>query len=294
MQEKTRARLRILAAAALFSTGGAAIKACSLSGGQLAGLRSAVAALALLAMIPAARTIPRPRELLVGVAYSGALVFFTIACKTTTAANAIFLQYTAPFYLLLFGPWLLRERASRRDLAFLAAAAVSLPLFFLDASAPSATAPDPLLGNLMGILSGVCWAATLLGLRWLGRGGGSAYGSVVSGNAIAFAVCLPWILPLQLSYADLAVLLYLGVFQVALAYVLVTAALKELSAFEASILLLVEPVLNPLWAWLAHGERPGAWAFVGGSLLLGATAAKGWLDARAEAAATAPRAPGRS
>src|SRR6185369_7797288 len=151
----------------------------------------AIAAVAFLALVPAARKLPDRRELLVGVAYSGALVFFVAANKLTTAANAIFLQYTAPIYLLLLGPLCLRERVTRRDVLFLLAAALGLALFFVDVARPLATAPDPARGNLFGLASGVSWAATLIGLRWLGRTHGSGVGSVVAGNVIAVLVCVP-------------------------------------------------------------------------------------------------------
>jgi drug/metabolite transporter (DMT)-like permease len=80
------------------------------------------------------------------------------------------------------------------------------------------------------------------------------------------------------------VITYLGVFQIALAYVLLTSALRHVPAFEASVLLLIEPVLNPVWAFLVHGERPGAWALAGGVVIVAATAIKTWWDGRVEAA----------
>ncbi len=296
MRERSRARLSVLATAALFSTGGAAIKATVLSGAQVAGLRTGIAALAFLAMVPAARRVPRWREVLVGCAYAGSLVFYTLANKRTTAASTIFLQSTAPLYILFLGPWLLRERARRGDLVFLAAAAAGLSLFFLDVGAPQKSAPDPLLGNLFGLASGLCWALTLVGLRWLGSRGENV-SAALAGNCLAFLVCLPWTASISGARAqDWIVVAWLGVFQVAIAYVLLTAALKHLPAFEASVLLLVEPVLNPIWAWLLHGERPGPWALVGGAVLLGATLVKSRLGARGEdagARASMPEAPGR-
>src|SRR5436190_1260690 len=131
-----RSRLEILAAAALFSTGGAAIKACALTGWQVASFRSGMAALAVLAMVPAARRIPGPRAIAVGAAYATTLILFVRANKLTTAANTIFLQSTAPLYVLLLAPWLLRERPRRRDLAFMAAMAIGLTLFFVGEEAP--------------------------------------------------------------------------------------------------------------------------------------------------------------
>jgi drug/metabolite transporter (DMT)-like permease len=130
----------------------------------------------------------------------------------------------------------------------------------------------------------VGWATTVVGLRWLapkGADGSSGVGAVVSGNVMAFAMCLPFALPFSGgTAADWAVIGYLGVFQIALAYVLVTSALRHVEAFEASVLLLVEPVMNPVWAWIVHGEAPGQWALVGGAVILASTLVKTWLDVR--------------
>jgi len=291
--------MAILATAVLFSTGGAAIKATHLTGAQVSGLRSVIAALAFLALVPTARRVPSWREWLVGGSYAGALVFYALANKLTTAANTIFLQSTAPLYILFLGPWLLRERIERRDLVFLGAAAAGLSLFFLDVDAPQATAPDPLLGNLLALASGVCWALTLVGLRWLGSRGQNV-SAVVAGNVVASVLCLPFVGSLAAVGApDWIALLWLGVFQVAVAYVLLTRALRRIPAFEASILLLLEPLLNPIWAWILHGEVPGSWALAGGGILLGATIVHDRVvERRARPlepeGTTTPRAPDRS
>ncbi|HEX5760667.1 MAG TPA: DMT family transporter [Thermoanaerobaculia bacterium] len=281
-------RLAVLAAAALFSTGGAVIKAIDLSGWQVASFRSGIAALALLALIPASRRAASWRALGVGVVYAATLVLFVQANKQTTAASAIFLQSSAPFYVLLLSPWLLRERVRRSDLALMAALAVGLALLFVGLDAASPTAPRPLLGNVLGAAAGLTWACTVMGLRALGRAGGpgAAAGAAVLGNALTFLVCLPLALPARGGGAgDWAGVLFLGVVQVGLAYVFLTRAMPRVPAFEASLLLLLEPVLNPIWAWLAHGERPGAWSLAGGALILAATAVKTWLDAGRSSAA---------
>jgi len=277
----TRARLQLLVVAVLFSTGGAAIKAATLESAQIAGLRSGIAALAVLLLAPAARRWPSWRAIVVGIAYAATVILFVLANKRTTAANTIFLQSTAPMYVLLLSPWLLRESFSRRDLGFVALAGVGLALFFVGTEPPRATAPDPATGNLLALASGVAWAATLLGLRWMGRheqpgrGGGGAVHAVVVGNLIAFAVCLPAALPLSgIDTADAAALAYLGVCQIALPYLLLVRAVRHVSAIEASVLLLVEPALNPVWAFALHGEVPGPLAVVGGFVVLGASVAK--------------------
>lgn len=273
----TRARLQVLAAALLFSTGGAAIKATALTGWQVASFRSGVAALVLLLVVPAARRIFDLRVLAVGVAYAATLVCYVLANRLTTAASTIFLQSSAPLYILLLAPWLLHEPLRRRDLALMAVMAAGLAPFFLIHDNPSATAPAPLAGNLLAALAGIGWAFVVVGLRGFGRregGAGVALAAVAAGNLIACLAALPLALPITGGEAgDWGIVLYLGTIQVGLAYLLLTAGVRRLAAFETSLLLLVEPVFNPLWAWWLHGERPGLWAMAGGALILGATAA---------------------
>ena len=164
-----RARLMVLAAAVLFSTGGAAIKATSLSGWQVASFRSGFAALALLAFLPRSRRLPTSPMWLVGVVYAATLVLFVTATKLTTSANAIFLQDTSPLYVLLLSPFVLGERVRRADVLFMLALAAGLLAFFLGHHQPLDTAPNPFLGDLVAAASGVTWAATIIGLRWLGH-----------------------------------------------------------------------------------------------------------------------------
>ena len=283
MPAELLARLEVLAAAVLFSTGGAAIKACSLTSWQVAGCRSAIGFLAVLAMLPRSRAPWTGGSLAVGFAYATTMVLFVVANKLTTAANTIFLQYTSPLYLVLAGPLLLDEPVRPRDLFYLVVLGGSLGLFFIDAPASSQSAPQPLLGNTLALLSGVFWAATALGLRWMARpgsGGAPVETAVACGNLVAFLACLPGLLPLHASGTDVAIVLYLGAFQIAAAYFFLTRGLSTVPVLEASLLLLLEPVLNPVWAWLVHGERPGPWSLVGGAVILIATAVKSWDDAR--------------
>jgi len=289
MSSASKARLQLLGAALLFSTGGAAIKAAAFTGWQIASFRSGFAALALLLMAPGARQGWTPQSVLVGVAYAGCLTLFVLANRLTTAANTIFLQSTAPLYLLILAPWLLKEPVRRRDVGFMLAVAFGLMLFFVGVERPAATAPDPVRGNILALVSGLFWALTVLGLRWLSarEGRGSPIAAVTSGNLIAFIMALPFALPLGAhSLTDWSVLVYLGVFQIALAYVLVTSAINHIPALEASVILLIEPALNPVWAWLVQGEVPGTWAMVGGAIILAATTARSWTERRVEAPVT--------
>jgi len=282
---RTISRLQLVLTAVLFSTGGAAIKAVSLTGWQVASFRSGVAALTLLVLVPAARQRWSLRVVGVGAVYATTMVLFVLANKLTTAANAIFLQSAAPLFTLMLGPWLLKEHVRRRDVVFMAALAVGLAMFFAGGDQPSATAPDPMAGNLLGAATAVFWSLTLVGLRGLGRnrdsGGASAATAVVAGNAMAFLACLPMALPLGPTEGmDWLLIAFLGVIQIGLAYTLFTKAIRHVPALEASLLLQVEPVLSPMWAWLVHAELPTGWSFAACVLILASTGVKTWFDAR--------------
>ena len=284
MHPRSTARLELAAAALLFSTGGAAVKAVDFTGWQLTCLRSGIAAVAIWLMTRQARGSWTTRHLVVGVAYAATLTLFVLANRLTTAANAIYLQSTAPLYLAILAPLLLREPTRRQDLGFMAAVGVGLALFFVGVDRPVESAPDPLRGNALAAASGLTWALTVCGLRWMGSAGpgqGTAAVAVVAGNVIASLGALPFAAPFEThGPADWALIGYLGVCQIALAYVLVTKALESIPALEASLILLIEPVLNPVWAWLFQGERPGVWALVGGAVIIGATTVRSVRDAR--------------
>ncbi|HVE13125.1 MAG TPA: DMT family transporter [Elusimicrobiota bacterium] len=274
MRVRNAARLRLLAAAALFSTGGALIKSCAFNGWQVAGLRSAIASVTILAVAPAARRRWSWRVFLVGAAYAATLVLYVIGNKLTTAASAIYLQATAPLYLLVLAPLLLKEPLSARDGKFMLALGAGMLLLLAGTEAPRATAPDPVHGNMLALASGVTWALTLLGLRWMGRFGDDAVAATAAGNLLAALVCAPWALPLPPApAADWARIVFLGVVQIGLAYALLARGIREVPALESSLLVLLEPVLNPIWAWLVHGETLGPLTALGAAAIFGATTA---------------------
>jgi drug/metabolite transporter (DMT)-like permease len=267
-------RLQILAAALLFSTGGAAVKAVSLTGWQIAAGRSLIAALALALLMPSWRRGWTRWTFVVGLAYAATMVLFVLGNRLTTAANLIFLQATAPLYLVFIGPLFLRERISRREIGVALTIAVGMALILFGFERPQGTAPNPGFGNVLGAIAGVSWALTLTGLRWLGRKpGDSGGGAVIAGNLMAGFACLPLALPLGRTVAlDWTLVAYLGLFQIGLAYVCMTRGVRRVPIFEASLLLLLEPVASVFWAWLVHGERPAGWATAGCAVILTATA----------------------
>lgn len=281
----TISRLQILATALLFSTGGAVIKAIDLSSWQVAAFRSGAAALAILLMLPSARRRWDLGTLAVGIAYAGALICYVLANKLTTAASTIFLYSTSPLYVLLLGPWLLKEPLRRRDLMFMTVVGLGFLMVMVGAEPAGATAPKPFEGNLLAALGGFFFALVVIGLRWASRTGpGAGAGptaAVAAGNLIALVICLPLALPVVESRPlDWVLIGYLGVFQIGLAYALLASGLKKIPALEASLLILIEPVLNPVWAWWLHGERPSRLSLLGGVLILATIAARAVLEAR--------------
>jgi len=310
-------RLAIFGSAVLFSTGGVAIKWLSFGAWQVAGLRALFALVAVWWLVPGPVTMRGAAVMLTGVAQGSSMLLFVLANKTTTAANAIFLQSAAPLFIPLLASTVLGERATKRDLAAMAGIAAGLSFFFVGAQEPSATAPNPRLGDLFAIASGVAWACTVVGLRYLARedagwgragkttragdvvaaavgieiaadlgdgaAGGTAKGALLWGNLFVCAVALPMALPLPAAdAADWGLLVYLGVAQVALAYRLLVRAVARVPALEASLLALFEPVLNPVWAFALLGETPTSWALVGAAVLATVTIARAAAGSRRE------------
>jgi drug/metabolite transporter (DMT)-like permease len=265
----------IIAAALLFSTGGAIVKATSVGAWEVAGLRSAIAAVAIYLLLPEARHGWTRRTWLVGAAYAATMICFVIANKLTTAANAIYLQATAPLYVLLLGPWLLGERIDRRQLAFMCLMAGGMVLFFVGQQPASVTAADPTTGNIIAAASGLSYGLLILGLRWIGRSAeapGAPITAVCCGNMLAAAVAAPMVHPIgTVTATDWAAVAFLGIFQIGVAYALLVRGVSRVPALETSLILLAEPVLSPFWAWMMHGELPTVWAMFGGAIIIIAT-----------------------
>ena len=267
--------LRILLAGSLFALGGALLKSCDFPSLQRAGIRAAVASTTIFLLLPAARMWPDRRILLLAPAYFGATCLYVIANALTTAANAIFLQSTAPLWLILFGPWLLKEKPSKRDVITLVCVAVGMLMCFVAPTEVVKTATDPKLGNWFAIASGVCFAFVLLGMRWLSRTGqGHAAAALAWGNAFTFPLAfmlMPLVgqQPIAGGPRDWVLIVVLGSIQVGLAYVILVRAIALVPAMRASLLLMIEPALNPTIAWFVHHEAPHWLAVAGGVLIVG-------------------------
>jgi len=193
------------------------------------------------------------------------------ANKNTTAANAIFLQYTAPVYILIFAPLILKERFRAKDLLTVVLCLGGMSLFFLEPDPANRLAPNPFGGNIAGLVSGICLGLYFVTLRHPRSLALNPALSVFYGNLIIVAAMLPLLLlsvPV-ISGTDLAAVAYLGIFQIGIAYVLFTNGLSRgVRSLDASIIGFIEPLLNPIWVLLFLGERPTRWAVIGGTIIL--------------------------
>lgn len=279
----SRAVLAILGAAFLWSTGGLFIKWTPLGPLGVVCGRSLVTAFFYLLVL---RPKLREARWTTSICYAGMILTFVSATKLTTAANAIFLQYTGPAYVLLLAPWLLGERFRRLDALCVAASLAGMSLFFV-----GKVEAGQLAGNLLGAVSGVFFGLTILFLRRdSATGSGDALPSTTAGNLLAAAVALPFCfreLP-GVGAAGLGALLYLGVVQMGIAYLLFGRGLRQVPAAEASLLSMLEPTFNPVWVYLGTGERPGPLAILGGAIVVASVAVRTALAPRTVRGSSAP------
>jgi drug/metabolite transporter (DMT)-like permease len=265
-QSITRHRKAIglaLLAGILWSLGGLLIKQVSWNPMAIAGARSAIAALVLLAFIRRPRICWSFSQVGGAIAYAATVILFVLATKLTTAANAILLQYTAPIYAALLSAWFLNERITWLDWATIAIVVGGMALFFFDRLTIGG-----LGGNVCAVASGVSYASLVVLLRK--QKDGSPVESVLLGNILTALIGLPFMFQGTPSSSSWIGLILLGVFQLGLSYTLYTTAVKHITALEAVLIPVVEPILNPVWVFLVIGEVPGRWAFLGGAIVLAA------------------------
>ena len=256
----------LMAAAALcWSLGGLLIKSVAWPPLAVAGGRGFIAAVFLAVFAPRFRFTWSAAQIGGAVAYAGTTILFVTANKLTTAANAILLQYTAPVWIALFGAWFLGERAPRADWITIVVVFSGMALFFCDDLQFAGFA-----GNLVALASGVAFASMTLLLRK--QKDTSAEESIFLGNLLAGVIGIPFMLsahslPNTRGWIALALL---GVVQLGLSYLLYARAIRHVTALEAVLIPVIEPILNPIWVLLVIGERPGPLSLLGGVIVLSA------------------------
>jgi drug/metabolite transporter (DMT)-like permease len=261
MEKRSKAILFLLLSAVLWSSGGLMIKLVSLNPVGIAGLRS------LIAMIVMGAYVRHPRftwtfpQIGGAIAYAVTVTLFVVATKLTTAANAILLQYTAPLYVAFLGAWFLGERTRWSDWVIILIVLSGMALFFFDRLTPGNQ-----LGNGCAIVSGISFAFFVLFMRR--QKNESPYETVLLGNLFTGLIGLPFMFGSTPDARSWIGLVFLGVIQLGLSYILYSKAIKHVTALEAILIPGIEPILNPIWVFLMLEERPGQWSLIGGVVVL--------------------------
>jgi len=262
MENKRRISLMLLAlTAAMWSIGGLFIKLVDAHPLFIAGSRSLIAAIIILLYVRKPRLTWSFPQIAAAVAYAVTVISFVIANKYTTAANAILIQYTAPIYVALFSGWLLKEKVTYLDLATIAVVFCGMILFFI-----KDLDTRGLVGNVFALISGVGFGFFPIFMRM--QKNGSPVESVILGNLIAALAGLPFISITAPTAKEWLFLVILGVFQLGIPYILYSYAIKYATALEATLIPMIEPILNPLWVLVFMGEKPGMYAIAGGVIVI--------------------------
>ena len=239
----------------------------------IAGSRSLIAIVVIGLAMPAVFSKISWSTLPGALAYAGTVLLFVIATKLTSAANAIFLQYTAPIYIAIISPWILHERTKPLDWLLILVALCGVALFFVDQ-----LSFEGISGVFAALCSGVSFAwLTVLMRRQRNE---SPEAIVLLGNVITLLLALPWMLPFASLERNGVWILMLGVVQLAIPYLLYSRAIKHIRALDAAIISVIEPVLNPVWVMLIKGEHASRWSLIGGTIVLTTSLLRSFLASR--------------
>lgn len=263
IMKRPHALALLVLTALLWSLGGLMIKKVNLHPMAIAGWRSALAVIFLMAWVRKPRITGSLPQIGCALAYAGNMFSFIAATKLTTAANAILLQYTAPAYVAVFGIWLLKEYPRRIDWLAVGLTLAGMVLFFFDRISLTG-----MWGNLCGVVAGITFAALILLLRKQKEG--SPVESVILGNALTALLAIPLMAGQLPTARDWVWLLLLGSIQTAVPYIIYSIVIRHVTALEGTLIPVIEPLLNPTWAFLFLGETPGFWAVLGGVIILSA------------------------
>jgi drug/metabolite transporter (DMT)-like permease len=265
--------LLLLAAAILWSLGGVLIKSIDWTPLAIAGSRSLIAVVVIGLVMPGVWTKISWRILPGALAYAGTVVLFVIATKLTSAANAIFLQYTAPIYIAIIGPWVLHEKTKPLDWLLIFVALCGVALFFVDQ-----LSFEGLSGVIAALASGMSFAWLTVFMRW--HRNESPESILLLGNVLTLLFASPWMIPIGNLERNGIWILLLGVLQLAIPYLLYSQAIKHIRALDAAIISIIEPILNPIWVILINGERASGWSVVGGTIVLTTSLLRSFLASR--------------
>ena len=259
--ERRRAILFLILAAILWSTAGVLVKALDWQPlSILAGRGIFTSILFIIYMRRLPKKVTRWTLLAAGGSIATQFLFVT-STKLTTAANSIFLQYTAPIYVVLLAYWLLREKPSRTDWIAMVTIFLGLILFFGDQ-----LSPNGFYGNILAVLSGVTSAIMMVSFR--AQKDATPEDSILIASLVIATFGFPSILKETQTVTNWLSIAYLGIFQIGLAFIFFTRGIKHIPALEANLIGTLEPILNPVWVFLLLGEKMGRSALLGGLVVL--------------------------
>jgi DME family drug/metabolite transporter len=262
----------VLIAVLLWSTGGLFIKLTDghLDAYQVTFFRSLFAAITVLILTRKDGLKINAFGILTSIIYALLLFLFVWATKKTTAANAIFLQYTAPIYILIFAPFLIGEKFHWRDLITVVVVLAGMSLFFV-----GQLRLEDYQGNIAALFSGIFLGLYIMLLRHPKADGFNPAIAVIYGNFLLAAVNAPTgisAIPSMTSMVWFAVT-FLGVVQIGISYILFIKGVRGgTRPLDASLIGFIEPLLNPVWVFIFVGERPSQWALLGGGIIIAAIA----------------------
>jgi drug/metabolite transporter (DMT)-like permease len=267
-RQDRRAVWLLLICVILWSTSGVLIKESTLPALAIVGGRSLLTAIVLAIYIRRPHFTWSLPQIGGALTQAATFVLFVMATQMTSAANAILLQYTAPLWVALCGAWYLHERPRLIDYVTMTLIGFGMLLFFGDK-----LTGDDLLGNILAVLSGVTMAWMTLFLRK--QKDGSPMETILLGNILAAAIGLPFLLTATPTMLDYGILVFLGIFQLGIPFILYGYAIMRLPALEVVLISTLEPILNPLWVFLFNGESPGPMAMLGGVIVIFAALLRG-------------------
>ncbi len=254
--------LAILAGAMCWSTAGVLFKFIDLPPLTISLYRSLFCCLFLALVAGRGWSRVRPASIGVILSYAFTVNLFVVANKSTTAANAILLQSTAPVWVILLGAILERRWPRAADVFAVGGALVGLLLVLAERVGPTGGR-----GNAVALASGFCFGLMMILMRR--QRATPLLQTLALGNLAAVLLALPWVWPdFALTSDQLCYLILLGAGQLGLGYLLLTVAIRRLPALEVALFALIEPVLNPVWVFIARGERPGSLALLGGATVI--------------------------
>ena len=261
LTSRRKAVILLVFAAVLWSTSGVFVKGLDWQPlSILAGRGIFTSILFLLYMRRLPKKVTRWTLLAAGGSMATQFLFVT-STKLTTAANSIFLQYTAPIYVVVLAYLLLREKPLRSDLIAMGIIFIGLLLFFGDQ-----LSPDGFYGNILAVLSGMTSAIMMVSFR--AQKNSSPEDSVLIASLVIAIFGFPSVLKESWTISSWSVLAYLGIFQIGVAFIFFTKGIKHIPALEANLIGTLEPILNPVWVFLFLGERMGKSALLGGLVVL--------------------------